>query len=185
MSAMATPPPAERSTRRQGNYAGAVSRGAAFGADVGISWGLYTLAAGGLGLFVQLVAGHTIKLDNHPVVATAILALWEFFYFAAQWSLGGQTLGMAIFGLRVVRTEGSRISPKQAAIRTLVLPISIAVLFLGFVGILTNRQRKAWHDHAAGTVVVYDWDARAAHLRWLAHHDVAAKGSSSSESAAA
>lgn len=162
------PPPPERSTGRQGHYAGAVSRGVAFGADVGASWGAYTLGAAALSLFVELVSGHSLKLANHALVATIVLAVWEFIYFAGQWALGGQTLGMAVFGIRVVDTDGSRIAARAAVIRTLALPLSIIAFGLGFLGILTNRQRKAWHDHFAGTVVVYDWDARAARLRWLA-----------------
>ena len=39
-------PPPEMTVGRQGHYAGAVSRLVAFGADVGASWGLYTLGAG-------------------------------------------------------------------------------------------------------------------------------------------
>ncbi len=165
------PMPAERSTGRQGNYAGVVSRSLAFGIDIGAAWGIYTLGAAAVSLFWQLISGHSIQAGGHPVVASIILAVWAFFYFAAQWALSGQSLGMAVFGLRVVCTDGSDIGGREALVRALVLPISVAIFFLGFVGILTNRQRKAWHDHAANTVVVYDWDARAAHLRWLAHHD--------------
>jgi uncharacterized RDD family membrane protein YckC len=170
MSAMAAPPP-ERSVGRQGNYAGAVSRAVAFGADVGASWGLYTLGVAALSLFVQLITGHSFRLSTHQLAASIVLGVWEFIYFAGQWALGGQTIGMAVFGLRVVTTEGAPISVKQAVIRAATLPLSIAAFGLGFLGILTNRQRKAWHDHFAGTVVIYDWDARAARLRWLAKRE--------------
>jgi uncharacterized RDD family membrane protein YckC len=166
-----TAPRPELSTGRQGNYAGAASRAVAFGTDVGASWGLYTLGAAAISLFSQLVFGHSIKLSSHATAAAAVLAAWDFLYFAVQWALGGKTLGMAIFGVRVVRSDGNPINPRAAVIRTLILPISIAVFGLGFLGILTNRERKAWHDRVAGTAVVYDWDARAARLRWLAHHE--------------
>lgn len=186
MTARTTPPPAERSTGRQGHYAGIVSRSLAFGVDIGAAWGIYTLAAAAVSLFWQLLSGHSIQAGGHPLVASIILGAWAFFYFAAQWSLSGKTLGMALFGIRVVRTDGSYIGTRQAIIRALVLPISVAVFFLGFLGILTNRRRKAWQDHAADTVVVYDWDARAAHLRWLAHQGGEDHGSATSgESAAA
>jgi uncharacterized RDD family membrane protein YckC len=62
--------------------------------------------------------------------------------------------------------------PKNAVVRTLAFPLSIIILGLGFLGILTGRERRALHDRIAGTSVVYAWDARAARLRWLARKDV-------------
>ncbi len=78
---------------------------------------------------------------------------------------------MAILGIRVVKADGTPAGARQAVIRTLTLPISIIALGLGFLGILTNRNRYAWHDRWARTAVVYSWDARAARLRWLARQD--------------
>ena len=54
---MTFPAPApELTVGRQGHYAGAVSRLVAFGADVGASWGLYTL---GVALFnTAIQVGH-------------------------------------------------------------------------------------------------------------------------------
>lgn len=185
MMARSAPLPPERTTGRQGNYAGVVSRSLAFGLDIGAAWGIYTLGAAAVSLFWQLISGHSIQTGHHAIAASIILGAWAFFYFAAQWALSGQSLGMAVFGIRVVRTDGSAIGGKHAVVRALVLPVSVAIVFLGFVGILTNRRRKAWHDHAADTVVVYDWDARAAHLRWLAHHDAEASTPAATEESAA
>jgi uncharacterized RDD family membrane protein YckC len=103
--------------------------------------------------------------------------IWEFIYFSYQWALSGKTIGMAVLGIRVVATDGSPIGFRQAVLRTLAFPLSILLLGLGFVGILTNRDRHALHDRIAGTAVVYSWDARAARLRWLAKQDSSASGS--------
>jgi uncharacterized RDD family membrane protein YckC len=97
--------------------------------------------------------------------------IWEFVYFAYQWALSGKTIGMAVLGIRVVRADGSPIGWRQAVVRTVTLPLSFLVFGLGFLGILTNRNRYAWHDRLAGTAVVYSWDARAARLRWLARQE--------------
>jgi uncharacterized RDD family membrane protein YckC len=156
---------------RQGHYAGAVSRLAAFAADVGASWGLFTLGAAAVDFAVQLVTGGQFSITKHQLASLIVLVVWEFFYFAYQWTLSGKTIGMALLGIRVVRSDGSPVGVKQAAVRTLTLPISIVVFGLGFLGILTNRNRYAWHDRFAGTAVVYSWDARAARLRWLARKD--------------
>ncbi|HEY7916305.1 MAG TPA: RDD family protein [Acidimicrobiales bacterium] len=165
---MALAPTVKPIEGRQGHYAGAVSRLVAFGADVGASWGLFTLGAAGLTFSVQLVSGHNFSLSSHQIVSLIALVVWEFVYFSYQWASGGKTIGMALLGIRVVRTDGSPIGPRQAVFRTLALPLSFLILGLGFVGILTNRDRHALHDHLAGTAVVYSWDARAARLRWLA-----------------
>jgi uncharacterized RDD family membrane protein YckC len=156
---------------RQGHYAGAVSRLVAFGADVGASWGLFTLGAAALAFTVQLVTGTTVSLTSHQVLSLIAAVVWEFVYFAYQWTLSGKTVGMALLGIRVVRTDGSPIGARQAVVRTLTLPLSFLILGLGFLGILTNRDRHALHDRLAGTAVVYSWDARAARLRWLARQD--------------
>jgi uncharacterized RDD family membrane protein YckC len=156
---------------RQGHYAGAVSRLVAFGADVGASWGLFTLGAAALAFTVQLVSGHNFSLSSHQIASLVAAVVWEFIYFAYQWTLSGKTIGMAILGIRVVKTDGTPIGLRQAVVRTVTLPLSIIVFGLGFLGILTNRDRHAWHDRLAGTSVVYSWDARAARLRWLAKQD--------------
>jgi len=156
---------------RQGHYAGAVSRLVAFGADVGASWGLFTLGAAALAFTIQLASGTKFSLSNHQIASLVAAVIWEFIYFTYQWTLSGKTIGMAVLGIRVVKTDGSPIGARQAVIRTLTLPLSIIVFGLGFLGILTNRRRYAWHDHFAKTAVVYSWDARAARLRWLARQD--------------
>jgi uncharacterized RDD family membrane protein YckC len=61
-------------------------------------------------------------------------------------------------GLEVVRSDGTRLSAKRAAVRVLVMPISF-FLWLGLIPIVTSRRHRALHDKAADTVVVYDWPA--------------------------
>ena len=70
-------PPAELTVGRQGHYAGAVSRLAAFAADVGASWGLYTLAVVLLGYAAKLLTGHSFTLTNHRGAASVVLLIWS------------------------------------------------------------------------------------------------------------
>ena len=163
----ATPPVAGR----QGNYAGAVTRLVAFAADVGASWGLFTLGLAGISFAITLVTGNQVDLGSRQILALVGLIIWEFIYFAYQWALAGKTVGMAVLGIRVVSRDGDAITPKQAVIRTVTLPLSFLFFGLGFLGILLNKDRHAWHDRLAKTVVVYSWDARAARLRWLAKQE--------------
>jgi uncharacterized RDD family membrane protein YckC len=93
-------------------------------------------------------------------------AVWAFIYFASSWAASGRTAGMALFGVRVVRDDGTDASGRRAVVRTLALPLSFLFLGLGFAGILGD-QRRALHDVIAGTAVIYSWDARGARLRFL------------------
>ena len=176
---MSMPPPVDTSPTplappdvgRQGNYAGAVTRLVAFAADIGASWGIFTLALAGINFAIQLVSGKQLNLGSRQIATLVGLTLWLFIYFTYQWSLGGKTIGMALLGIKVVGTDGQPIGAKQAAIRTLALPLSFLLFGLGFIGILLNKDRHALHDRLARTVVVYSWDARAARLRWLAKQE--------------
>ncbi len=169
-------PAAELTVGRQGHYAGAVSRLVAFGADVGISWGLYSLGVLLFNTAYKLVTGNPYNLTNHQVFAVSVLAVWEFLYYSYQWAVGGRTLGMAIFGLQVVTTKGGPIGVRQAVVRTLGLALSVAFFWFAFWGIVFQRERRALDDMLAGTAVVYSWDARAARLRWMARSERAMHG---------
>ena len=159
---------------RQGHYAGGVTRLVAFAADVGASWGIFTVTVAALTFAIQLVTSATVNLAKGSIGAVIIIVsfiVWEFVYFAYQWALSGKTIGMALLGIRVVATDGAPATGRQAVIRTLTLPLSFLFFGLGFLGILLNKDRHAWHDRMAKTVVVYSWDARAARLRWLAKQE--------------
>ena len=161
-------PAPELTVGRQGHYAGAVSRLVAFGADVGASWGLYTLGVALFDTFFHLVTRRNYNLTNHQLLALIILGIWEFLYFSYQWAVSGKTIGMAVFGLQVVTAQGEHIGMRQAVVRTLSLTLSLVLFPIAFWGIIFQRERRAFDDLLAGTAVVYSWDARAARLRWMA-----------------
>jgi uncharacterized RDD family membrane protein YckC len=161
-------PPPELTVGRQGHYAGAASRLVAFAVDAGVVWGLYLGGQALLNFGVKFFTGYSFNLTQDKIAAAIVLAVWEFLYFTYQWAVSGKTLGMALLGIQVVTTEGGPIKPRQAAYRTLGLALTLLTLGIGFLGIVYQRERRALDDFIAGTAVVYDWDARAAHLRWLA-----------------
>ena len=167
---------------RQGHYAGAVSRLLAFGTDIGFAWLVLLVILAGISAAVSLIVGHAVQLRSFHLVGVAMLVAWYPLYFAYQWALSGKTFGMALFGLRVVTAEGRAIEPRHAIARTMVLPFSIAIFGLGLFGIVLRVDHRGWHDRLAKTCVVYDWDARAARLRWLARkHDLPASRTPASQ----
>jgi uncharacterized RDD family membrane protein YckC len=82
---------------------------------------------------------------------------------------------MAFLGLRVVRGDGSALDGWHAAIRVVTLPLGMLVLGLGYLGVVFGRRRRAWQDMLADTAVVYDFDARAARLRFLVRKPIKAE----------
>jgi uncharacterized RDD family membrane protein YckC len=164
-------PPVELTEGRQGNYAGAVSRLAAFALDVGAAWGLYSLGVAAITFAIELATGRNVDIAHYQVPSLVLLVAWTYIYFTFQWGVGGKTIGMAVLGIQVVRRDGQPVGLRQSVLRTLTFPLSVAILGIGFLGIVVDRERRALHDRLAGTAVVYSWDARAARLRWLAVKD--------------
>jgi len=115
----------------------------------------------------KVLTGNGITWNKGDIWVIIAYAIWLFTYFAYSWAASGRTAGMALFGLRVVRDDGTDASGRRAVVRTLALPLSFLFLGLGFVGILLGDRRRALHDVIAGTAVIYSWDARAARLRFL------------------
>ena len=92
------------------------------------------------------------------VVVLSLLAIVvSIAYFPFFWARGGQTPGMKLFRLRVVRDrDGGPISGGQAVMRLVGYWINSAVLYIGFAWILVDQRRRGWHDLIAGTVVIVD-----------------------------
>ena len=80
---------------------------------------------------------------------------WAGMYLFLAWFLAQRTVGMAIFGIRVTRTDGSLVRARDSLVRVIVFPFSF-ILGLGLVGIVIGRRRRALHDVAAGTLVASD-----------------------------
>jgi len=159
---------AEREGGLQGHYAGIFTRVTAFLIDIVVSAALYLLLLVLIRLGVEFVSNHTITWGDHQVVTIVGFAVWEILYFAQPWSASGKSLGMAIVGIRVVRTDGSPVGFGRAVLRVVTLPLSIVFALIGVLMILVQPERRAVHDLIAGTAVVYSWDARAAQLRFMA-----------------
>jgi len=96
----------------------------------------------------------------NPPFGGVFFLLFQYLYFVFFFSTTGQTVGKAIMGLRVVTTDGKRMGVKRSFIRALCYTLSLAPLGLGFLWVLGEDRRKAWHDKIAHTYVLYVWDAR-------------------------
>jgi uncharacterized RDD family membrane protein YckC len=90
----------------------------------------------------------------------AVFTLSTIVYYVFFWTMTGQTLGMILIGLRVVTTEGRRLTVWRAILRFIGYVIAALPFFLGFVWILVDNRRQGWHDKIAGTYVAYVWAAK-------------------------
>ena len=165
--AAVTAPPVARLSF-QGRFAGAASRFAAYVIDIGVSTGVFVLAVAGASFVASVIMGHSVSWNRTNIIVEILYFLWLFIYFAYSWAASGKTFGMAMLGVRVLAADGADATARQAVVRTLAFPLSFLLFGLGFIGIVLQRDRRALHDLIAGTAVIYDWDARAARLRFLA-----------------
>ena len=141
----------------QGHYAGTASRLASFVIDLALSAGVFSAALAAISYGAQVITGNLVSWNHQTGVVAGLFAAWELAYFGFSWATNGRTPGMALFGIRVVRTDGVVLDPRHAAIRTLVFPFSFLFCGLGFVGIIVQREHRALHDLAAGSAVIYAW----------------------------
>ena len=151
----------------QGHYANVASRAAAFGIDVVTIATLFAIGDAVTQRILELFLGRSVDLAGSRVLHGAAMLAWIFLYCAYPLAVAGRTFGMAVFGLRAVRADGEDLNGKRAILRVLVFPLSFLVLGFGFILIVLRRDHRALHDLVAGTAVVYGWNARVAHLRFL------------------
>ena len=91
--------------------------------------------------------------------------VWIFLYLWISVAIFGRTVGKAVLGVRVVGADGSTaLRSRQAFLRAFTYPLSFVMFGIGLLGVVFGKERRAWHDHFAGTAVVYDWGSRTARM---------------------
>jgi len=159
---------------RLGAYAGFISRLAAWIVDqvaISVIFGIVTFS-GDFVVNTFAPGNDTVALIVIIVVVLLNFALYCL-YFIGGWMISGQTLGKIIFGLRVVRVDGTRIKLRNAVSRLFFMWLFSIGLFIGYLWVLVDKQRRAFHDHLSGTIVVYSetWQQRAFEKRLLKTSD--------------
>ena len=108
-------------------------------------------------LFLPLTGGEALSATTHPLLELAyrtLLLLLIVGFYGLFWTRRGQTLGMASWRLRVEREDGGLLTWADTARRLGWAGASLLPLGLGYVWILIDPQRRAWHDRLSGTRVV-------------------------------
>jgi len=146
-----------------GRYAGGVTRLLAAAIDLAV--GLSSFA--GVSALAAWMWSHLLDRSAPDLAggwATAALFGWIGAYLVLATIIAGRTIGKALVGLRVVRRDGTAVGPRSALLRVVFLPISTSFFAAGLLWSLVDRERRAFHDVLARTVVVYDWGDRPAEL---------------------
>ena len=141
------------------NEAGLVTRLAAFAIDAGLLIGFLSIVSGLFSSIIPTIFGNGDDNGVSTGVLIAIIIAGLLFagsVFVTFWNLIGQTPGMRFLGIRLLY-HGEREIPYRVAFkRAWAIPLSVIPLLLGFLAILISPRRLAWHDHIAGTEVIYD-----------------------------
>ncbi|MCL1594199.1 MAG: RDD family protein [Actinomycetia bacterium] len=64
-------------------------------------------------------------------------------------------------GLQDHRTQHQALSIGQSLWRLIGYGVSATVLWVGYLWVLVDNERQAWHDHMAKTWVIYDYERRS------------------------
>jgi uncharacterized RDD family membrane protein YckC len=159
-----------------GFYAGPLSRIAAFAGDVAVATSGFTAGVAALTWVLATLFGVELPpAEEGRVLWPIAFVAWLFVYWLVSSALVGRTPIMALAGLRIVSRDGTPLRPRNALVRTVVLPFSLFLFGVGGAWMIVDRERRALHDLLAGSTVVYDWGGRPAELptplaRWIADH---------------
>ena len=100
--------------------------------------------------YVWLTGGAKPNLAIKTAYQFYLLAIC-FFYYAGFWVRGGQTLGLRTWRMKLVNKDGGPITWTIALKRFASALFSLLCLGLGFLWVIYDRDKLAWHDRLSGT----------------------------------
>jgi uncharacterized RDD family membrane protein YckC len=144
-----------RSQAGSSGFAGVATRAVVLVVDGLAIAVVYALVAGVLGLVSYLVGG----LRPTWLVETLVGGLWALVagsYLVFFWSTTGRTPGMHVMRVHVRDRTGRPPGVMRSILRVVVTWLSIVPLFLGYVTVLFDKDRRGLPDLVARTEVIYD-----------------------------
>ena len=104
-------------------------------------------------LFVGAVVGENRQIP--PESAGLLTVAFLVFYHILAWTAFSATPGKMMLKLQIVDRNGWRIGIVQSVGRLFGYGLSTLFVGFGFAWIFVSRFGRGWHDHIAGTYVVY------------------------------
>src|SRR5690625_1281473 len=118
-------------------------------------------------LIFILESDFIFSVGGYPGWIIAIWALALFiinigYFFFSEYFFNGKTIGKNIIGIRVIQENGHSITLLSAIIRNLLRVIDVlpSGYFIGIILVFLHSKHKRLGDMAAGTVVVYERNAK-------------------------
>lgn len=136
---------------RREQYPGLVTRLLALGVDSVLL--LIASVAVGLGipaLWGAVQGSVPVWLKDGAQVTAAVLPLA---YFWLCWCVLAQTLGGLVFGIVVLRSDGSPVGVLRAGARAFFGLLLAPIWLIGMIVMVLDPRRRAAHDMLMGTVV--------------------------------
>jgi uncharacterized RDD family membrane protein YckC len=158
----------------QRHRAGIVTRTAANVVDSAVA---LAIVAGGYAAWCVVTFLIRPRAFRFPAPAPlALLACWAgvlFVYFTASWATTGRSYGDHLLGLRVVDSEGERLTWAAALARS-----AFCVLVpIGLYWAVVSPTNRSLQDTVLRTSVLYDWTTRRPAPAAAGHHGARASGS--------
>jgi uncharacterized RDD family membrane protein YckC len=136
-------------------YAGIATRAVALAVDTAAATLVFLVTSALIGLVASLVT----ELRPPWLVGLLLAVGWALVagaYFVTFWTVAGQTPGMRIMRLRLMRPGGRPPGVGRSLVRLVGLHLAIVPCFAGFLPVLFDGRRRGLPDYIAGTVVVYE-----------------------------
>lgn len=153
-------PPPVRAQPAPPRYAGFVRRAAAFLID-GTILGIFALplaVAGYAGVRAGLATlGTPAPAGSEDALRSLLTGAWltmAAVYFTALHRNGGQTIGKALIGIRVLSSQLTAIGTSRSLLRCCGYLLSSSFFGIGFLMVAVTPGKRGWHDYLAGTCVV-------------------------------
>jgi uncharacterized RDD family membrane protein YckC len=137
-----------------GNPAGFWLRAGAYFLDSVLIWTVGLVAAVSLfGIEAEQAINELVGASPGWTTTILITAL-DVTYYTITVGLWGQTLGKALLGLKVTRSDGSPLTYTRSFARFWAYSLSYIPFGLGFIAIALSSQKRGWHDFVCDTRVV-------------------------------
>lgn len=109
-------------------------------------------------IFIASFLFHLILRDTstayfQPLYRSYLLIVMGY-YFVWFWTHGGQTLAMQTWKIRVVTSDGQKLSSRKAITRYLLAVTGILCFGIGLLWALIDREHQYLHDRLAGTRLI-------------------------------
>jgi uncharacterized RDD family membrane protein YckC len=101
-------------------------------------------------LWIDLV----LATDPALVMGIVLVVAIAMTYLLVFQITAGRTLGMRVLKIKIIDVWGGRPSPGRCVVRCLGYLVGLATLFLGFLWVGFDSEKRGLHDWIAGTYVI-------------------------------